>query len=90
MNQDIKDLEREISDLQAAIAMIESPIFQQFIALPIKKNRDSLRTAFFSDSLKESWRKGGKQEGINECMKLIELIPQDLKNKRFELEQLNS
>jgi hypothetical protein len=82
-------LQLEISELYEMKRMIETPTFQKYIAKPLKAERDKLRTSFFSDSLKHSWRKGGKQEGIELCMKLLEAVNVDLNNKKFELEQLD-
>jgi hypothetical protein len=81
-----KTLQAEIEELMAMHNMIETAVFQKFLAKPMKEERDKLRTAFFSDTLKESWRKGGKQEGLQVFMKLIENIHLDLKNKLQELE----
>lgn len=80
-----KTLPEEVAELVAIANMIENPLFQKYLAKPMKEERDKLRTAFFSDSLKESWRKGGKQEGIQVFMKLVENIHTDLKNKLNEL-----
>jgi hypothetical protein len=80
------DLQSEYNDLLAAKEMIESETFQRFFAGPIKKERDALRTAFFSDSLKESWRKGGRQEGLNVFIDILKQIPNELKNKKNEME----
>ncbi len=79
-------LQAEIEELMAIHNMIETKVFQKYLAKPMKEERDKLRTAFFSDSLKDSWRKGGKQEGIQVFMKLIENVHLDLKNKLAELE----
>lgn len=81
-----KTLQEEVAELVAIANLIENPLFQKYLAKPMKEERDKLRTAFFSDSLKEAWRKGGKQEGIQVFMKLIENIHTDLRNKRNELE----
>lgn len=79
-------LQEEINELMTMHNYIESAVFQKYFAKPMKEERDKLRTAFFSDSLKESWRKGGKQEGIKFCMKLIEQVNTDLNNKLREVE----
>lgn len=70
----------------AASNMISSPTFQKYFSKPMKEERDKLRTAFFSDTLKDSWRKGGKQEGIKVFMDIVQNIHADLKNKLSELE----
>lgn len=84
-----KTLQAEIEELMAMHNMIETKVFQKYLAKPMKEERDKLRTAFFSDSLKDSWRKGGKQEGIQVFMKLVENVHLDLKNKLAELEDSN-
>lgn len=81
-----KTLQQEINELMTLHNFIETELFQRYIAKPMKAERDKLRTAFFSDSLKDAWRKGGKQEGIEVFMKIIENIHVDLKNKIQELE----
>lgn len=82
-------LQAEIEELMAMHNMIETKVFQKYLAKPMKEERDKLRTAFFSDTLKASWRKGGKQEGIELFMKLVENVHLDLKNKLAELEDSN-
>lgn len=77
-------LQEEIAELMTLHNYIESAVFQKYLAKPMKEERDKLRTAFFSDSLKESWRKGGKQEGIKLWMNLVEQVNVDLKNKLEE------
>lgn len=77
-------LPEEIAELMTLHNYIESAVFQKYLAKPMKEERDKLRTAFFSDSLKESWRKGGKQEGIKLWMNLVEQVNVDLKNKLEE------
>jgi hypothetical protein len=81
-----KELQSEVETLIGLKHLIESEEFQKHFAKPMKAERDKLRTAFFSDSLKESWRKGGKQEGIKLFMDLVAQIPIDLKNKKYELD----
>jgi len=78
---DNSTLTAEIAELMTMHNTIQSEVFQKYLARPMKAERDKLRTAFFSDSLKESWRKGGKQEGITLFMKLVENIHSDLNNK---------
>lgn len=79
-------LQDEVNELLEVSMMIQNPFFQKYFAKPMKEERDKLRTAFFSDSLKESWRKGGKQEGIKVWMTLVEQVHVDLNNKKQELE----
>ncbi len=83
MEQTLRD---ELDELVAMHNIIETKVFQKFLAKPMKEERDKLRTAFFSDTLKESWRKGGKQEGIKLFMTLVENVNLDLKNKLAEIE----
>lgn len=81
---DQQTLQTEIEELTAMHNMIETKVFQKYLAKPLKEERDKLRTAFFSDSIKESWRKGGKQEGLTFMMKLLENIHNDLRDKLHE------
>lgn len=76
-----KTLQAEIGELLTVKEMIQTELFQRYFAKPMKEERDKLRTAFFSDSLKESWRKGGKQEGIECFFKIVEGVHQELKDK---------
>jgi hypothetical protein len=78
-------LQEEVNELLEVELMIQNPLFQKYFSKPMKEERDKLRTAFFSDSLKESWRKGGKQEGIQLWMTLVENVHIDLNNKKQEL-----
>lgn len=87
---ELQQLKKDIDELAAMKELIQSENFQKYFARPMKEKRDELRTAFFSDSLKSSWRKGGKQEGINEFLELVKQIPIDLKNKIHEAEQIES
>lgn len=73
-------MNEELEELREVQRIVESDVFQNYFAKPMKEERDKLRTAFFSDSLKESWRKGGKQEGIKFWMELVEQAHTDLKN----------
>ena len=79
-------LQESVNELMAMHNLIESKVFQKYLYKPMKEERDKLRTAFFSDSLKESWRKGGKQEGIKLFMTLVENVNMDLNNQLKELE----
>lgn len=81
----MQTLQEEIDELMTLHNYIESAVFQKYLAKPMKEERDKLRTAFFSDSLKESWRKGGKQEGIKLFMTLVENVNLDLKTKLDEI-----
>lgn len=83
-------LKDEVAELMAIKNMVQTEVFQKYFAKPMKEERDKLRTDFFSDDLKESWRKGGKQEGIQIWMSLVEQANVDLKNKLEELETLEN
>ena len=83
-------LKQEVEELMAIKNMVQTEVFQKYFAKPMKEERDKLRTDFFSDDLKESWRKGGKQEGIQIWMSLVEQANVDLKNKLEELETLEN
>lgn len=80
----MQTLQDEIAELMTLHNYIESEVFQKYLVKPMTEERNKLRTAFFSDSLKESWRKGGRQEGIKFWMNLVEQVNVDLKNKLEE------
>lgn len=82
----MKTLQQRAEELVSLTNMIQSELFQEYIARPMKAERDKLRTAFFSDTLKDAWRKGGKQEGIELFMKLIENIHIERKDVLREIE----
>lgn len=81
------DIRAEIGELNTVKEMIQTELFQRYFAKPMKEERDKLRSNFFSDSLKESWRKGGRKEGIELFFKLIEGVHQELKDKMLEVSQ---
>lgn len=65
---------------------IESETFQKYIMKPMKDYRYAQKNNFFSDSLKDQWRKGGRVEAINEFLKILKELNTQLKNKRFDIE----
>jgi hypothetical protein len=71
----------ELYDLKA---MIESPLFQENIVKPLRDEQGKIRNNFFSDSLKESWRKGGRIEGIELFFDNLKKINEQIKTKQFE------
>lgn len=82
-------LQTEIDELVMMRDLIDSEVFQKFIAKPMSRAKKKLTSEphdFFVNDVKESWRKGGKLEGIEVYMKLVEGIHVDLKNKLHELE----
>lgn len=81
------ELKQELSELYQLKEQIESEVFQKYFAKPLRKQQDKLRLDFFNDSLKESWRKGGKYEGIQEFFKILKQVDIDIKNKQYEIEQ---
>ena len=60
--------------------MIESPIFQEYIAVPMKKYMREQTNSFFSDSLKDAWRKGGRVEAVNFFFKRLKIVDEDIRN----------
>lgn len=82
-------LQERLDKLVAINNMIQSEVFQEFIARPMteEKNKRVRGPAnYFNETLKESWRKGGQLEGIELYMKLIENIHLDLKDALREIE----
>jgi hypothetical protein len=80
-------IQEELNELFEIKAQIESPTFQKYICKPLREKQDKLKVSFFSDSLKDSWRKGGKYEGIEEFFEILKQINCDIENKRDEIEQ---
>lgn len=81
-----EELEREIAELSGLKYIIESDLFQSKIVAVLDRERKKIRTCFFSDSLKDSWRKGGKKEGIDLFFKILKDIHIELKDLYIELE----
>lgn len=71
----------ELYDLKA---IIENPLFQEHIVKPLRKEQGNIRNNFFSDSLKESWRKGGRIEGIELFFDNLKKINEELNSKQIE------
>jgi hypothetical protein len=59
--------------------IIESEVFQEGIIKPLRKEQEKIKNNFFSDSLKESWRKGGRQEGIQMFFDNLKKIHEEVK-----------
>ena len=78
-------LQEDLEELYELKRIIESRVFQKYLAKPLREIQDNIQSDFFSDSLKESWKKGGKIEGIEEFFKLLD-IGSDIKNKKDSLE----
>lgn len=79
-------IKEEFEELLEIRSMIENPAFQKFIVSPLRERQEELRLNFFSDSLKESWRKGGRYEGIEDFFNTLKQIDIQFKNKKFELD----
>lgn len=79
-------LRKKLEELYELKRLIESEEFQKYLAKPLREKQSKLKTDFFSDSLKDSWRKGGKYEGIQEFFKILKEIDNDIKNTKYELE----
>lgn len=79
-------LQREYQQLLEMVRIIEGEEFQKFIVKPLKDYRYKQKNNFFSDSLKDQWRKGGRVEAINEFLKILAKVKLDCKNKLTELE----
>lgn len=76
----------EFDELWDLKIKIESKTFQKYLCEPLREKQDKLRLNFYSDSLKEAWKKGGKYDGIEEFFSLLKQVNIDLKNKKDELE----
>jgi len=80
------DIREQFNELIRIKEMIESDEFQKYLVAPLREKQGKLKVNFFSDSVKESWRKGGKHEGIAEFFGLLKQIDTDYKNAKFELD----
>ncbi len=72
--------EQERGELIELRRHIESDAFQKWIAKPMRDYRNEQNNDFFSDDLKESWRKGGRVEGVEKFLTLIKIIDETIKN----------
>lgn len=79
-------LKQEYDELLDIRTVIENSNFQKYIVERMRKYQDNQRNNFFSDSLKESWRKGGRVEAVKFFFENLKQIDVDFKNKRDELE----
>jgi hypothetical protein len=79
-------LQDEFNELQEIKRIIEGQTFQRLFVKPLKDYRFKQKNNFFSDSMKDQWRKGGRVEGINEFFKILKQIDNDFKNKYHDLE----
>jgi len=60
---------------------IESDVFQAYIAKPMKDYRREQQNNFFPKDLLESYRNGGRVEGVDNFMNCISILNEDLKTK---------
>lgn len=83
-------LQQKLEELFEIKLQIESPIFQKYLCQPLREKQGNLKVNFFSDTLKDSWRKGGKHEGIEEFFEILKDIDTEIKNTKYEIEQSDS
>ena len=74
----------ELEELQAVRIMIESEVFQRYFVKTLRDKENKTKADFFSDTLHESWKKGGYIEGIEEFFKILKIVDRDFKNKQFD------
>lgn len=86
----LQELKIKLDELYELKLWIETPIFQKYLCKPLREKQGKLKVNFFSDSLKESWRKGGKHEGIEEFFNILKEIDIEIKNTKYEVEQSDS
>lgn len=75
----------ELAELQAIKEMIESDVFKKFLIKPIKEEKDALSVKFFPKDLKDSYRIGGKAEGLQFFVDLLEDIDSVYRNVLYEV-----
>lgn len=78
-------LRKQYEELSTLKSWIQTDEFQKYLAKPMREYEKEQKNNFFSDSLKESWRKGGRVEATQHFFSLLEQIEVDLKNVRHEL-----
>lgn len=83
-------LRKKLEELYELKRQIESEEFQKYFAKPLREKQSKLKTDFFSDSLKDSWRKGGKHEGIQEFFEILKQIDTEIKNTKYEIDTTDS
>jgi hypothetical protein len=79
-------LQNKLEELHRVKLMIESQDFQEYFCKPLREKQNELRLNFFSDSLKDAWKKGGKYQGIEEFFEILKQLNVDIKNTQDELE----
>lgn len=82
-------LQEKLQELFEVKVMIESKLFQEYFCQPLRDKQGKLKVNFFSDSLKDSWRKGGRHEGIQEFFEILKQIDTDIKNTKYEMDKDN-
>ena len=86
MNQE-ETLRYKLDELIELKGHISSEVFQKYIVKPMRAYEKEQRNDFFSDSLKNSWRKGGRVEGVKKFFSTLEQVEVDLGNVKHELGQ---
>lgn len=86
----MQTLQEKLDELFELKAQIESPVFQKYLCKPLRDKQAKLHLNFFSDTIKESWRKGGRHEGIEEFFSLLGDIDTKIKNTKYDIEQSDS
>lgn len=66
-------MHNDFSELYELQTIVEGPVFQKFIAEPMKKYIKAQKNNFFSDDLKDAWRKGGRVEGARELFRILKI-----------------
>jgi hypothetical protein len=79
-------LQEELDELIEIRGIIEHPLFQKKIVNPLRDYQASVKSDFFADSLKESWRKGGQLEGSEQFFQILKQLNSDFINKKHELD----
>ena len=86
----LQELKIKLDELYELKLWIETPLFQKYLCKPLRDKQGKLKVNFFSDTLKESWRKCEKHEGIEEFFNILKEIDTEIKNTKYEIEQSDS
>lgn len=79
-----KKLYEDLLELRRAI---ESEPFQKYVLKPFKEYRQAQKNNFFSDSLKDSHRKGGRVEAVNEFLNILKVVDENFKEQLRQVDE---
>lgn len=76
----------ELEELMEIRHLIEKPIFQKYLATPMREYQSRLKASYDCKTLTELATLKGRKDGSEQFFKILKQIDTDYKNKRYELE----